>query len=252
MTRTTLPLSLALVVSIALNVMLLRREPPTAPPRPAPGPVERPVAATVEVDADKILLREEVRILREKLAVAKTKLELKRDVFGLPVDTSGDQPETRDFQQLMNRLQDFFESREVEGREESGRLVKVIKAVLPPSNRDAALREIEDYLGLGASERLSFHAMAESALGAYHRIAEEYTQELFAAAKAGENDEFFEDNARRRQEVADRMARRQDDWMRDHVQPLRKFLERRDGIRPSLLSDHLSSALMQLGTPDER
>jgi hypothetical protein len=249
--KTSLPLGLALAGSILLNIALLRREPRAAAPPPAPAPVERPSPAAVEVDADQILLREEVRLLRNQLAVAKTRLELERNAPGFSVIQS-EQPETRDFEDLLELVQSFIEFREAESRDEQGRLARIPKAVLTPGQRDGALRAVEDYLGLDGAARLTFHEGATSAIDAYRRIVEAYNGEILAAAKAGENDEFFEDDARRRSAVMERMNRRSEEWARDHVKPVRDFLDRRDGIRPSLLSHHLSNLLAQLGNTEER
>lgn len=253
--KTTVPLALALVVSVLLNIVLLRREASTPAPSPAPAPVERSssaAVAAVEDDDDKILLREEVRLLRNQLAVAKVHRELERNSLRFSTDDAAEQPETRDFQGLLELVQSFIETREAEARDEQGRLVKVAKPVLTPQNRDAALRAIGDYLGLEESARPSFHEWAQSAIDAYRRDMESYAREVFAAAKAGENDEFFEEDARRKQDVTDRMNRRHEEWRRDHVKPIQDFLDRRDGVRPSLLSHNLPNLLSELGSPDER
>ena len=103
MKKTALPLGLALALSVTLNVVLLRREPTAAPaPRPATASAGSPRPAPVEIDGDKILLREEVRLLRNQLAVAKTRLELERNVLGFPTNEPVEQPETRDYQALMS------------------------------------------------------------------------------------------------------------------------------------------------------
>ena len=249
--KTTLPLGLALAGSILLNIALLRREPQAAAPPPAPAPIERPSPPAVEVDADKILLREEVRVLRNQLTVAKTRLELERNAPGFS-NRESEQPETRDFEELLELVQSFIEFRQVERRDEQGRLVRIHTSVLTPEKRDGALRAVEDYLGLDGAARLSFHEGAISAVDAYRRIVGAYHREMLAAAKAGENDEFFEDDGRRKQGVMERMNQRSEGWTRDHVTPLRGFLDRRDGIRPSILSHNLSSLLAQLGNTEER
>jgi hypothetical protein len=246
------PLGVALVVSVLLNVALLRREPSAAAPSPATAPVRLPSPATVVDDADQILLREEIRILRNRLSVAKVRLELHGNGVGFPTNDGGELTETRDFNALLELVGSFIEAREAEVRDEQGRLVRQFKQVLPPQNQDAALRAVEDYLGLDGSERLSFHESAQSAVGAYHRLLEMFNREHLAALKAGENDEFFEDGARRQQEVMDRMSRRQEEWMSVQVRPIRDFLDRRDGVRSALLSDNLPTLLFLLGTPDER
>ena len=248
--KAALPLGLALLVSVALNVVLLRREPTAAVLRPAPAPTA--TAPAPDVDADKVLLREEVRVLRNQLTVAKAKRELDRNVLGFQPNEPGDTPETREFQTLLELVQSCIEAREVEARDEQGRLVKVWKQVLTPGNRDRALRAVEDYVGLDGAARLSFHDGAASAIDTYRRHTETYIREILAATKAGQNDEFFEDTARRQQAVVDRHGRDLDGWMSTQVQPLRDLLDRRDGIRPSILSDQLYSILTQLGSADER
>jgi hypothetical protein len=250
--KAAVPLGLALLVSVILNVVLLRREPPAAPHRPGPASAAASLPTPVEDDADKILLREEVRILRNKLAVARTRLELNENVLGFPAGETGDDPETRAYTALHEQLATFIEEREVDTRDEQGRPVRATRQVLTPQNRSAALRAIEAYLGLDGSGLLTFHDQAEAALGEYHRILDAFNREHAAAAKAGENDEFFEDSARRRQEVLDRMSRKQEEWTSVHVRPIQDFLERRDGVRSSILSHNLPGLLFLLGSPDER
>lgn len=256
MTKTVL--SLALAVSVLLNLALLRRGPAAVPePRPAGASPQPPTALppatpSVEINADVVLLQEQVRRLREQLTVARAKNGLQRNNPTASSEADAEEPDAREFQQLHELLESHIEFRMVDGRDETGNLVKVQKPVLTPEHRQRALDLIADYLGLENAARRSFQELARSAMDAYHRILDAYYLENRAAEKASENDEFYEDGVRRKQTVWQTLNRRHEEWKSGHLQGLREFLGRRDGVRPALLSDALAGLLTQLGGADER
>ena len=256
MSRTSLALSLALALSVMLNVTLLRREPPAASPPGlrAPAPVVPPATAgrTADAETDAIFLREEVRKLREQLAIGRARRALERTVLHPGGDDTGDQPEAREFLEFSERVTSLVEMRESRGRDEQGRTVIHMRQVLTPDRRREAFRLLEEYAALDGTARTSFGDQLQTAVAAYYRIQEAFERDIAAARKAGDNDEFFEDAGARNQKIYDRMSRESQEWIRDHVQPLRTLLDRRDGIRPALLSHSLAQILMRLGTADER
>lgn len=254
--KTTLPLGAALAVSAILNVALWRRE-----PVPMPVPATRIAAPTMpasaaartgDADVEVLLLREQVRRLRDQLTVARARVELDPH-HRLPLGSEAfDDPDVREFQRLVELVRSFIEFRETQGRTPDGRPARIHKQVLTPENLNAALGVMEQFLGLDTAARRAFEERVTSAVAAYRRDLDAYNLEIAAADKAAEHDEFFEDNSRRKHAVGQRLNQRHEQWMRDHVQPIRDFLGRRDGVRAGLLSDQLAGILTEFGATAER
>jgi hypothetical protein len=253
MRKTKAAQTLALAHSVLLNVALWRRAPTGIPSVPAaapatPGPAQ---ARPEEIDTDELFLREEVRLLREQLAIARATRALERDPFGLAAAEEIVDPDAREFQELLEHVAAFFDSRETETRNAGGELQRTYQSVLTPGSRKAALGAIEDYLGLEEAERRRFRDWARTAVESFRRVQQENQRDLRAAVKAGEHDEFFEDAALRQQAASETAERRQEQWVREFVQPMGDFLARRNGVRPALLSQNLAGILMQLGSAHE-
>jgi len=246
-------LTLALALSVLINIVLLRRGPAATPtPTHSPATPASPALRPKEIPTDTLLLQEENRVLRNQRTVAEARAEIDRNPLGLRIARDLAHPDAREMEQLTKTVVGFIENRQVGARDRQGRLVMVHQRVLTPERRHGALGAIEDYLGLEDASRRSFRDGAQAAVDAYHRISEANELERLAAENAVEHDEYFEDAARRNQGVWDRMSQRHEQWNRDHVQPLRDFLDRRDGVRPALLRPYLADLLMRLGGADER
>lgn len=252
MSRTTLILTLALAISLLINVALLRRTPVPLTPSPRPPAAAAALPQVAEAETDVLFLREEVRKLREQLAVAHARREIERNRPDLSTGSDPEQQDARDFRELEELIASFIEERTVEARDDQGHAVLVQKAVLTPDHRQEVLRLLAEYAGLQGPSRASFEEQAQSALAAYGLAMDTTQRELFAAKKAGDNDEFFEDANVRAQAIYDRQAQRQETWMKSRIKPLQTLLERHDGVRPSLLSANVARLLMQLGAIDER
>lgn len=246
-----------------VNIAQLRRSPADPVPRaarkarapalaaPEPSPPS-PEAAPADLNADVLILREEVRKLREQLAISRASHELEKSRLGLSFVDTFEQPESREFAELWEKIEAFIEIRRTEGVDPEGRPVTFQKQVLTPENRKGVIRVLADYAALDGAARSAFQGMAEVAIDRYRRITEEHTRDLHEVQKAGQNDEFFEDGQVRMRACQDRTAQRYNRWGKEHVQPLCDLLDRRDGVRPALLRRNLSEILSQLSFADER
>jgi hypothetical protein len=246
-----------------LNVSLLRREPPVAPPpvlrtipaletaaslQPTPPPI---VAAPM---AEETRLRDELKALKIQIAVAKACLELDRKtVLGPP--TPPEQPDARDFHHLEELLDSFLEQVSVNAVTETGEALTIQKPVLTPHNREQALGILEDYVALDPGLRLAFRRGMTAAVEQYRRIQDQRSEEWFAATHEIERlrkQERHEEAKAAEDRLSQRDGQRQEAWARDHVGPLCSVLDAQDGIRPALLSRKLSDLLIKLASPDEQ
>jgi hypothetical protein len=251
MRRTTLTLSLALAVSIVMNVMLWRRAPQPSPPSVAPAAAPAISAPPEPIDASP-----ELRKLKDQLAVAKASGEIQRKAIDLPgAAAPSENPDAREYDGLFDLVRAFIETRKAKGLNEDGDLITFQKEVLTPENRAGALRVLAEYLAPDDATRRWFCDRAEAAILQYHRAKEEddrESAELNASLQRLNEEQRFEDIAALNGKFADRSKERFDQWDRDYIRSMQKVLDGRDGVRPALLSRHLGGLLWQLITPDER
>lgn len=258
MTRTTLPLCIALALSVLVNVALLRRSPAdpapraAAPARATPEPAPSLEGRPADLDADVLILREEVRKLREQLAISRASHELEKSRLAPTLAEKLEEPESLHFAQVRETIEALVEARIAEGVDQEGRLVKYEKPVLTPENLREAVRILADYGALEGASRSAFQRMTGVAIDQYRLITEEAARDLDEVQKAGQIDESFENRSARMQAYQDRATQRSNRWEAEHLQPLRELLDRRDGVRPALLSRNLSEILSRLSFADER
>jgi hypothetical protein len=262
------PLSLALLLSVALNLALLRRHPPATPPTPPlpparalpaarsrlPAPASPSPALPSATSADEALLRWEIQSLKVQLAVAQASAQIDR--FPAMPKTGSEHPDARDFQQLRELVDASVEFVEVQAIDtETRKPVTVQKPIVTPTSREQALVLMEDYAGLEPKRRQAFHERALEAIARYRRIqdvdAEENRISNLEVERLRELDQSEEAQACA-DRASQRSTRRYDDWVRAQVGPLRAMLDAQDGVRPALLSRHLSDLLLTIGSPDER
>jgi len=258
MNRTTLPLSLALAVSVLMNVMLWRRA-----PQPVPEPVARPAAAAsasaaapvVEASPEVAQLREENRKLKDQLTAAKVSLDLKKSGPQGGNAPGPEQPEAREYEVLFAALHALIENRKVQGVDPDGNPVTFEKQVLTPQNREAAIRVLAEYAAPDDATRRWFSDRAEAAIQQYWRTREEEDRDsatVGVTLQGLQTQERAEEIAALQEKLAERSRERFARWEHDHLDPMRKTLDTREGVRPALMSRHLGDLLWQLITPDER